>query len=581
MPRAGTAVLLTLFVSAAGCVLACSAFAEDEAPKWNEVQKMHRKAFKKLPLPGHARLVKEIEPSLPGGVVIEAAPFDGLIRRLLAPHAEQLDLRETALRALAHHPSPKAGKAVEVALKVLAKEDADRGKRLLDMEAEYAQVYNRGYMESGESARRTRKMAAVMIPFYRVLLTRSVALRGIAVTTLSAMTSGDALDWLQSAARSSSNPALREAAVQALGRVGGDVALASLLQSVSKDAEARVRGRALAALTAWPIKDMKVVVVTALEDAAWQVRALAVAMCIQGRLIEAVEPLIDALEDENGRLRKDIDDALHALVGVRLYGDVELWKRWLGENREKLAEQARALAADGAYDEPLGPMEDWPTRAVGAESDGEKRGGTTAFYGITSYSKRIVFIIDISRSMQDEAQEMPTVTGDARHPYQEPRGRSKMAIARWQLHRVVHDLPEDATFNIVVYSESYKVWETKMMRARSREKKAAHAFIRGLVANGTTNIGDSLDKALELAGEAGALADEAPDGLAADTLYLLSDGNPNRGRVNVLSKLLSEFVQRNRRARLVVHTIGIGEAAGSSFLENLASGTGGQYVGFP
>ena len=61
----------------------------------------------------------------------------------------------------------------------------------------------------------------------------------------------------------------------------------------------------------------------------------------------------------------------------------------------------------------------------------------------------------------------------------------------------------------------------------------------------------------------------------------MSDGNPNRGRINSLPALLDEFVRRNRSARLVVHTIGIGEAAGSSFLEDLAARTGGQYVGFP
>ncbi len=581
MRRGGTAslrLLVLLLVAGAACALC--ARADDEALTWNQVQKKHRKAFKTLSLPAHAKLTKEIERRLPGGVVIEAAPFDRLVKGLLAPHAERLALREEVLRSLAHHASPKAGKAIEAALKTLAKEGADRSKRLLAMEAEYAEVYNRGYLESGEGARRTRKAAAVLIPFYRTLLARNRALQDEAVTALAAMKSGDAFAWLGSAARGGKTASLRGAAVEALGRVGGEEARAVLTQAVAKDREARVRSRALAALSAWPIKDMQAAVVAALQDAAWEVRALAVAMCVRGRLVEATEALIVALEKEDGRLRGDIDDALHALVGVRMYADVALWNRWLEENREQVAEQARALADGGAYDEPLGPLEDWPAREGESETEDEKRGGTTAFYGITSYSKRIVFLVDISRSMQDEAQDEPPKVGDAKHPYREPRGRSKMAIARWQLHRAVHDLPEDASFDIVVYSESYKVWKTKMTRAKPRAKKAAHEFIKELVANGTTNIGDSLDKAWELAGAAGEPGDAFPGGLAADTLYLLSDGNPNRGRVNVLSELLRDFVRRNRRARLVVHTIGIGEAAGSSFLEDLAARTGGRYVGF-
>jgi Mg-chelatase subunit ChlD len=109
------------------------------------------------------------------------------------------------------------------------------------------------------------------------------------------------------------------------------------------------------------------------------------------------------------------------------------------------------------------------------------------------------------------------------------------------------------------------VWETKLVAATPRNKKKAHQFVDQLNGNGTTNIGDSLDAALEQ---------------DADTIYLLSDGNPNRGRLSDLEKLLEDLLRRNRRARRVVHTIGIGEAEGSSFLKELARRTGGRYVGF-
>ena len=56
--------------------------------------------------------------------------------------------------------------------------------------------------------------------------------------------------------------------------------------------------------------------------------------------------------------------------------------------------------------------------------------------------------------------------------------------------------------------------------------------------------------------------------------------DPNRGRVSDLKALLEEFVARNVRGRVVVHTVGIGEAAGSTFLKELAKRTGGRYVGF-
>lgn len=576
--RTRSVVSLALFLGLTALVGPRSAGAGE--PSFADLRARHKKAFKTLRLPSAKRLDKELEPRLPEGVVIEAAPFDRLVAALLAPHAKQLALRDEVLADLAAHPGPEAGRLVASALATLAKEEDQWAKRRAGVEAAYAEVYNRGYMEASEQARRTRKAAAVLIPAYRTLTARGRALAEPATAALAAMTAGEARAWLLGAARTQSDAGFRSVAAAALGRIGGDDARAALTELAVKDAAAAVRSRALAALTAWPLGQMKDAVLAALRDGAWQVRALAIAMCVRGGLLEAVPLLIDALGREPGRLRTDVDDALHALVGVRMYADVERWKRWWQENRAEVEAKIAARASSGAYDEPLGPIESWPEGQGRTEADGERRGGTTTFYGIQTRSKRIVYVVDISRSMDSDAEATPPQIGDARHPYAKARGRSKLAIARWQLHRAVHDLPEDALFNIVVYSESYAVWQEGLWEARKRSKQKAHAFIDGLSANGTTNICDSLDKALELAGLSPLTGAARESQLAADTVFLLSDGDPNRGRISDLGELLEDFVARNRLARIVVHTIGIGEAAGSSFLERLARRTGGRYVGF-
>jgi len=243
--------------------------------------------FRPLKLPSAASLAKEVEPQLPQGIVTEAAPFDALVRKLLEPYQKEFAERREAIRGL------DAAK-LKAAFGVMAKENADFGKRLARVEADYAEVYNRGWMEASEKERDTRKMAAVLIPFYRTLLL------------------------------------------------------------------------------------------------------------------------------------------------------------------------------------------------------------------------------------------------------------SNRAVA-------------------IVYSESYRSWEDGLVPANARGKKKAHAFVDGIVGNGTTNISDSLDRLLES---------------GADTIFLLSDGDPNRGRVSSLDALLTEFLGRNRMLRVVIHTIGIGEVEGSAFLKELARRTGGRYVGF-
>ncbi|MHC4819410.1 MAG: HEAT repeat domain-containing protein [Planctomycetota bacterium] len=498
-----------------------------------------RDPFKPLRLPSKKRIQKDIVPRLPSGIVIESGPFDALIRRLLEPYGKQQAQRRDVIAGL-------EGAKLKTAFKVLAKENADLRKRIAGVEAEYGGVYNRGYMESGEKARRTRKLAAVLVPFYRTLLLRNTAIAGKARPK--------SLD--------ASDPEMRAAAAGALARTGTDAALAAIRKALEFDSVPLVRARALEALLRWKVATIKDAVIAALKDRNWQVRALAIAICVRANLVEAVGPLIEALETEPGRLRKDIDDALFRLTGTRLYGDVGLWQDWFASNAEALAKKARALD----YEKALGLLEDWEDEDAEADADETKRkGATSAFYGITTQSKRLVFVIDISRSMNDPAQARPAATTGKRNKYSAPKGNRKIDIAKWQLHRAIEDLPKDAVFNVVVYSESYRVWETKLVAATPRNKKKAHQFVDQLNGNGTTNIGDSLDAALEQ---------------DADTVYLLSDGNPNRGRLSDLEKLLEALLRRNRRARRVVHTIGIGEAEGSSFLKELARRTGGRYVGF-
>jgi len=506
-------------------VLVCSAVADD-----------YQEAFKPLRLPKPAKLEKQLAPRLPAGIVIEAAPFDRLVAGLLKPHSERLGQREKLIAGL-------TDRRLLAAFKLLAKETAEYAKRIAAVETAYAEHYNKGFNARSAGAKRTRKLASVLLPFYRTLILRNARIAAAARPGEAGLSAPD--------------PALRAAAV----RVSSDIE--AVKKAAREDKQEGVRAAALLSLLRFPIAAIKGAVIAALGDSAWRVRALAVAICVHARLVEAAGPLIEALGKEPGRLRKDIDDALFALTGVRMYGDLDLWKKWWAANRERNARKAAELAAAGEQDKPPGGLE-----AVELEEGDEskRKGGTSAFYGIRTLSKRIVFVVDISRSMQDPAHAKPAATsGRKKDRYPAPGGASKLDIAKWQLHRAIEGLPKGAVFGVVVYSESYAVWEDELLAATPRNKKKAHKFVEGLKGNGTTNICDSLDKASEL---------------GPDTIFLLSDGDPNRGRLSDLDALLEEFLERNVRARIVLHSIGIGEAAGSTFLKQLARRTGGRYVEF-
>ena len=63
-----------------------------------------------------------------------------------------------------------------------------------------------------------------------------------------------------------------------------------------------------------------------------------------------------------------------------------------------------------------------------------------------------------------------------------------------------------------------------------------------------------------------------------DTVFLLSDGNPNYGRLKQITPLIEELLWLNRQRRQRVHTIGIGDH-NKMLMQRLAQATGGRYVG--
>ena len=364
-------VALVLILSAPRVV------ADDKTQNFSRVQKDFKRAFKRLPLESASKLEKRLRSKLPRSIEITSAPFDKLIEMLVRRRANQIELRSKAMAQLAAFPTAQAGRLIQAAFKTLGKEQTDLQKRILGVEEAYGEVYLRGWMEAGSSQRQTRMLAAVLIPFYRRLWAHHVSSGVCAAETMAAMNQGAAFEWVLRTAAAGNQTALRMAALEALSRTPLPEAEAALRLTLHKDTDAGVRAAALAGLMRKPLGGVRDAVTKALLDPAWQVRALAIRICLRGRLVGAVGHLIDALEKETGRLRKDIDDALFSLTGVRMYADPKLWKRWLGENRKALVAKQQELEQTGAFKEALGPVEGW-ARESDAPKESERDGEACA-----------------------------------------------------------------------------------------------------------------------------------------------------------------------------------------------------------
>ncbi|MGA0870936.1 MAG: HEAT repeat domain-containing protein, partial [Planctomycetota bacterium] len=116
-----------------------------------------------------------------------------------------------------------------------------------------------------------------------------------------------------------------------------------------------------------------------LDHKNWRVRAAAIDACRRVRSVASVPELIDRLDDETGRLREDVLDALQALTAMRFH-DAGRWRSWWKTEKDGF----ELIPADAFAKTPA-------PRAVQA--------ATASYYGIPMVSDRVVFVVDVSGSM--------------------------------------------------------------------------------------------------------------------------------------------------------------------------------------
>jgi hypothetical protein len=144
------------------------------------------------------------------------------------------------------------------------------------------------------------------------------------------------------------------------------------------------------------------------------------------------------------------------------------------------------------------------------------------YHGLELRSKRVAFVLDMSRSME---------------------WNNRVGEAKEELIRLLDALDASVEFNIITFAGTARVWSRNgVLPAASDNVTAAKRFVRRarIGSDGTNTLG-----AL-----AAALADEE-----VECIYFLSDGHPTVGRTTDSEKILN-LVQRFKQGRHVtIHTI--------------------------
>jgi hypothetical protein len=262
----------------------------------------------------------------------------------------------------------------------------------------------------------------------------------------------------------------------------------------------------------------------------------------------AVPLLAARLASETGRPRDDLRRALETLTGKAIGEDPELWLAWWKAN-EATFDPGKRPAADGHGRVPFRDAGETAHDAAGSK--------TVSFFEIPLRSQRLAFLFDLSGSMRNEARKgQPKPT--------------KLDLLRDEFERAVGALPEETEFDVFVYRyPSDFPPAPKLTRALGKLAPATKASVRKAVkwlddqeAKGWGAFYEPLEALL---------ADEV------DTIVLLSDGRPSRGRYDRDDRILEEFPLANRFRQVAVHTVLVGEVgADRRFMEDLAAATGGR-----
>ena len=378
-------------------------------------------------------------------------------------------------------------------------------------------------------------------------------------------------------------PVVKFEAARALQRMGTG-GTAGLLGRFVADGDALVRMAAVDAIGALKLKEHSDPVIALLQDGEWQVQSAAIAAIAKLRPQQAVQPLIDLMR-KAGRLRVECADALFQVTGLDFGVDPERWQ-----------EQWNVLMSMSSYRIPTD--EELAQKAASRKRSDEfygKKDETNTFIKIPTTSTNVLFIIDVSGSMDDMVVE--------REKFQGYRDYKRFTIVQTQLLNTIDGLTSATNFDIVAFATDLNIWKKRLVPANVVNRDAAKSFVRGL-----KPLGGSESQDLAQAGLGGSANLEAgktntlkallyafgedPDkpSKAAitgfdkdaikrplDTVYFLSDGRPSVGKLIETNEILKEIRKHNEVYRMVIHAVAIGDFQ-KEFLQQLAEENGGVFV---
>lgn len=249
---------------------------------------------------------------------------------------------------------------------------------------------------------------------------------------------------------------------------------------------------------------------------------------------ETQDTSIPSTSEENFFQKEVSQESLEEMKDILKLEESQESEKYLSARQEKIEQKKKSLEAFSQQQKKI-------EKGIQQRS----RYGTLkprTFYGIAVFARSMVFILDISGSMDiDEAKR--------------------------QLQNAYHSLKEEESFSIIVYSDQIQIWQRGLVYASKENKQKADEWLQTIQSGGATDIYGALQNAFEIAYKK----------TKAETMYFLSDGLPTAGIQQDPLLILSAVKKWNQEKKITIHTIGLGPHQDSVFLSRLAQENQGKY----
>lgn len=350
----------------------------------------------------------------------------------------------------------------------------------------------------------------------------------------------EALEPLQGALDRTRVPRVASAALQAIGQLRDDPERwTEELRGMTGDSRRYVRNAALEELATQDARMHEDVLITALASDDWTTRKVALEGLLASRSKAGTAAIVGRIGDEEGLMLHRFADVLWQLSGKPFRTNPKAWQAWWQDEGEAF--------------EPISLDELEVLRVEEEQRRLAQTSRANSFFGIRVISHRVIFILDVSGSMEERL----------RGRYVGENGQIRLDYAKEQLSEVVKRLEKGTYFNLIAFSSGMEAWTPTGLALSTQENiDSALAYAQKLKPGGGTNLYGALKTAF--------------DDPEVDTIFVLSDGEPSVGGITDPWGIRNEVATWNRDRGVVIHAISVGGKF--RVLEWLAEDSGGEFT---